>query len=104
MTALQCNAAPDGVLEFLGLESCAECIAGCGCIMRTYGNFVCGAVSIAIVVVAILYVALNTLDVLFTAILMLFHFHFLFPLAVLCKRLSSFAAFSLSARMQIYSF
>ena len=95
---------PDGVLEFLGLESCAECIAGCGCVVRTYGNFICGAVGITIVIVAILHIALNSLDVLFTAILMLFHFHFLFPLAVLCKRLSAFAAFSFSARMQIYSF
>jgi hypothetical protein len=72
--------------------------------VRSYSDLVCGAVGITIVIVAILYVALNTLDVLFTAILMLFHFHFLFPLAVLCKRLSAFATFSLSARMQIYSF
>ena len=55
---------PDGVLEFLGLECCAECITGCGCIVRSYGDLICGAMGITIVIVAILYVALDPLDVL----------------------------------------
>ena len=70
---------PDGVLEFLGLECCAECITGCGCIVRSYGDLICGAMGITIVIVAILYVALDPLDVLATAILVLLHFHFSFP-------------------------
>ena len=88
---------PVGALEFLGLEGCAECVTRCGCIVRAYGDLVCSAVCIAVVVVAILYVALNTLDVLFTAILVLLHFHFSFPLAVLCNKHSALAAFSFSA-------
>jgi hypothetical protein len=70
---------PDGALEFLGLEGCAECVTRCGCIVRAYGDLICSAVGITIVVIAILYVAFNTLDVLITAILLLLHFHFLFP-------------------------
>ena len=70
---------PDGVLEFLGLECCAECITGCGCIVRSYGDLICGAMGITIVIVAILYVALDPLDMLAAAILVLLHFHFSFP-------------------------
>ena len=94
---------PDGVLEFLGLESCAECIPRCGCIVRSYGNFVCCAVCITIVIVAILYVALNPLDMLAAAILVLLHFHFSFPLAVFCKRHCAFAAISFSAKPPLYT-
>ena len=70
---------PDGALEFLGLESCAERISGCGCVVRTYGNFICGAVGITIVIVAILHVALDALDVLAAIILGITGIHFLFP-------------------------
>ena len=94
---MQCRP-PDGVLEFLGLECCAKRIARCGRVVRSYGDLICCAVSITIVVVAILYVAFNTLNVLTAAILVLLHFHFSFPLAVLCKSLCAFAAISLSAR------
>ena len=100
---MQCRP-PDGVLEFLGLECCAERIAGRGRIVRSYGDLVCGAVGITIVIVAILYVALDSLDVLAAALLVLLHFHFSFPLAVLCKRLCAFAAISLSATRQGYTF
>ena len=95
---------PNGVLEFLGLESCAERISGCGCIVRTYGNLVGGAMCITIVIVAILHVTLNALNMLTAAILLFLHFHFSFPLAVLCKRRCSFAEISLSAKVYIYSF
>ena len=93
---------PCGILEFLGLEGCAERVARRGRVVRSYGNLACRAMCIAIVVVAILHVALDTLDVL-TAFLVLLHFHFSFPLAVLCKRLCAFAESSLSARMPIYT-
>ena len=49
--------------------------------MRTYGNLICRAVRITIVIVAILNIALDALDVL-TEIILLLHFHFSFPLAV----------------------
>ena len=94
---------PDGALEFLGLEGCAECVTRLGCILRAYGNLICRAVRITIVIVAILHIALNSLDVLTTAFIVLLHFHFSFPLAVLCKRLCAFAAFSFSARISIYT-
>ena len=77
---------PDGALEFLGLEGCAECVTRCGCIVRAYGDLICGAVGITIVVIAVLYVAFNTLDVLITAILLLLHFHFLFPPLRFCAK------------------
>ena len=73
---------PDGVLEFLGLESCAECIAGCGCVVRTYGDLICCAVCVAIVIVAVLHVTLDPFNVLTAAIFAFLHFHFSFPLAV----------------------
>ena len=71
--------------------------------MRSYGNLICRAVSITIVIVAILYVALDTFDVLTAAILVLLHSHFSFPLAVFCKRLCAFAVFSLSAPLHFYT-
>ena len=67
---------PDGVLVFLWLKGCAECVARFGCVLRTYCNLVCRAVRITIVVVAVLYVAFDTLDMLVTTIFVLFHFHF----------------------------
>jgi hypothetical protein len=88
---------PVGALEFLGLEGCAECVTRLGCILRAYGNLICRAVRITIVIVAILYVALNTLDVLFTTVLVLIQFHFSFsPLRFFGKRLSAFANCSLA--------
>ena len=99
---MQCRP-PDGILEFLGLEGCAERVAGCGCVVRTYGNFVCSAVGIAIVIIAVLHIALDALDVLAAAFLVLLHFHFSFPLAVLCKRRCSFAAISFSAKSFFYT-
>ena len=101
---MRCNAAP--LLErlvFLGLKGCAECVAGCGRVVGTYGNLICRAMGITIVIIAVLYVTLNTLDVLVTTVFVLLHFHFSFPLAVFCKRLCAFAAFSLSKQLQIYT-
>ena len=97
---MQCR--PLGILVFLGLKGCAECIARCGCVLRTYGNLTCRAVGIAIVIIAVLYVTLDALDVL-AAIILLLHFHFSFPLAVLCKRLFAFAVCSLSAKPPLYT-
>ena len=57
---------------------------------------------IAIVIIAVLYVTLDALDVL-AAIILLLHFHFSFPLAVLCKRLFAFAVFSLSVPPPLYT-
>ena len=71
--------------------------------MRSNCDLVCRAMSITIVIVAILYVALDTFDVLTAAILVLLHFHFSFPLAVLCKRLCAFATISLAASVSIYT-
>ena len=70
---------PDGDLVFLGLEGCAECVTGLGCILRAYCNLTCCAVRITIVIVAILHVAFDTLDVLAAAFIVLLHFHFFFP-------------------------
>ena len=92
----------DGALEFLGLEGCAECVTRCGCIVRAYGDLICSAVGVAIVIIAVLYVTLDALDVL-AAIILLLHFHFSFPLAVLCKRLFAFAVCSLSAKPPLYT-
>ena len=71
--------------------------------MRAYGNLICRAMRITIVIVAVLYVTLNALDVLVTTIFVLLHFHFTFPLAVFCKRLFAFAVFSLAEQLQIYT-
>ena len=57
---------------------------------------------IAIVIIAVLYVTLDALDVL-AAIILLLHFHFSFPLAVLCKRPFVFAVFSLSVLPLLYT-
>ena len=94
---------PCGILEFLGLKGCAECVPRCGCVVRSNCDLVCSAMSITIVIVAILYVALDTFDVLTAAILVLLHFHFSFPLAVFCKRLYSFAEFSFSEQFRFYT-
>lgn len=95
--------APCGILEFLWLKGCAERVPRGGRVVRSYCNLVCRAVSITIVIVAILYVALDAFDMLTAAILVLFHFHFSFPLAVFCKRLCAFAVFSLYTPLHFYT-
>ena len=80
---------PKGVLEFLGLKGCTKCVTGCGCVVRAYCNLVCSAIGITIVIVAILYIALNPLDVLAT-IVRLLHFHFFFPLCGFVQKLLCF--------------
>ena len=75
---MQCRP-PDGVLEFLRLERCAECITRSGRVVRSYGDLLCCTIGITVVIVAILYVAFNALDMLTAAIFVLLHFHFFFP-------------------------
>ena len=75
---MQCRS-PCGILEFLGLEGCAECVTGLRGVLRTYCNLGCCAMGITIVIVAILHVAFDTLDVLAAAFIVLLHFHFFFP-------------------------
>ena len=84
---MQCRPLWD-FLEFLRLECCAESIARCGCFVGTYGNLVCRAMGITIVIVAVLHVALNALDVLAAAFLAFLHFHFSFPLVVFAKAIA----------------
>ena len=55
---------PDGDLVFLGLEGYAKRLSGAIRLAGTYRDLLCGAVSIRIVIVAILHVALDALDML----------------------------------------
>ncbi len=63
---------------FLRTERNAQRIAGYICILRTHGNFLCGAVGVTIVIHAVLYIALNALNMATVATVLLF-FHDLFP-------------------------
>ena len=47
----------------IGLEGGADSVTGGGCVGGTYGDLLCGAMGLAIVVGAILYVTAYALDV-----------------------------------------
>lgn len=71
---------------FLGLKGCTKGVTGADCAARSYCNLICRAMCFAIMVVAIFYVALDPLDMLFTATTFLVFFHSNVPLLLIVLR------------------
>ena len=69
---------------FLRLEGVAEGLSGAYCVLRTYRDFICGAIGLTIVIVAVLYVALDALDMIAGAIafILAILFHDAFPFLI----------------------
>ena len=88
----------------LRLEGCAERIPRCVRVTRAYRDLVGGAAGIHIVIIAVLHVALDTLDVLAaTGVFIGLFFHFKLFLSSLRTFLQTFALFGKSRFPILYS-
>lgn len=60
--------------EILGLKGCAKRLRGAVSAVRSYRDLACGAIGFTVVIVAVLYVALDALNVLATLFFVLHGF------------------------------